>query len=103
MTIYPNNFVIVKFYGYPSYQHAILNEYDECENYGDKSVKRFFEEILKQAEESLNQKLMDNKVVFELRLKGNTNTVIYCGYKDNKYRISFGMTTETYKVLDVNN
>jgi len=102
MTIYPHNFVIVKFYGYPSYQHGILNEYDEWENRGDKSVKRFFEEILKRAEKSLNNKLMDNKVVFELQLKG-TNTVIYCGYKDNKYRISFGMTTETYKVLDVNN
>ena len=99
MTIFAHNFEIIEFWGYPSYQQDIIAEYDEFHNRGDKSVKRFFDEILKTAEKLFNKKnLMDNKVVFKLQMK-ETNTIIYCGYKDNNYRISLSAKSESLRKL----
>ncbi len=101
MSIYPDSFEIVAFYGYPSYQQNIVAEFDEYQNRGDKSVMRFFNEILKKAEKLFGKKnLMDNKIVFKLQLK-DTGTVIYCGYKDNSYRISLSATTDSFKKLEL--
>ena len=101
MTIFASNFEIIEFWGYPSYQQNIIAEYDEFHNSGDKSVKRFFDEILKTAEQLFDKKnLMDNKVVFKLQMK-NSNTIIYCGYKDNCYRISLSANSETLRKLKI--
>jgi hypothetical protein len=99
MTIFAHNFDILEFWGYPSFQQNIIAEYDEFNHRGDKSVKRFFDEILKTAEKLFDKKnLMDNKVVFKLQLKGTT-TIIYCGYKDNMYRISLSANSESLRKL----
>ncbi len=102
MTIFAHNFEILNFFGYPSYQQDIIAEYDEWENCGDKSVKKFFDEILKRANEISNKNLMDNKIVFKLKMK-NSDTIIYCGYKDNCYRISLSANSESLKKIDFNN
>ena len=101
MTTYPDHFSIVRFFGYPSYQQEVIASYNEYEKRGDPSVKRFFEQILERAEKLTNSHLMDNKIVFELH-HNITNTTIYCGYKDNEYRISLMMSSESLKKLDIN-
>jgi len=98
MTIFAHDFKIIEFWGYPSYQYNIIAEYNEWEKKGDKSVQRFFEEILKMAEKLYGKNLMDNKIVFKLQMKGSS-TIIYCGYKDNKYRISLSAKTESLRKL----
>ena len=99
MTIFAHNFEILEFWGYPSYQQDIIAEYNEFDKTGDKSVKRFFDEILKTAEKMFDKKnLMDNKVVFKLQMKGS-DTIIYCGYKDNNYRISLSANSESLRKL----
>ena len=101
MTIFAHNFKIMAFYGYPSFQQDIIAEYNEYENRGDKSVKRFFNEILKTAETVFNKKnLMDNKIVFKLKMK-NSDTIIYCGYKDNCYRISLSAYSESLRKIEI--
>ena len=99
MTIFAHNFNIIEFWGYPSFQYDIIAEYNEFDKTGDKSVKRFFDEILKNAEKLFDKKnLMDNKVVFKLKMK-NSETIIYCGYKDSCYRISLSARSESLRKL----
>ena len=101
MTIFSYNFIILEYWGYPSYQQDVIAEYDEFHNHGDKSVKRFFEEILEMAENKFNKRnLMDNKVVFKLQMK-TADTIIYCGYKDSIYRISLSAKSESLRKLKV--
>ena len=94
MKIYSDQFNILEFYGYPSYQQNIINEWDDFWKRGDKSVKRFFEEILNRAEKKFGKKIMDNKIVFKLRLE-NSDSIIYAGYKDGIYKISLSAKSES--------
>ncbi len=96
MTVYfsTDNFEILKFYSYPCSVVERLAEYTECDlnnPCGDRHVKKFFEDCLKQTEfQTCRKSLMDNKIAMEIRHKAS-NTILYVGYKDNTYCIGLSM------------
>ena len=85
-------FKVKKFYPYPAYVQWVVNDYDEnttpCR--GDIGVKRMFNALLGDAEEKAGRKLMDNKVAIEIEHEP-TGSVMYIGYKDNKYYLGLGV------------
>ena len=101
ITITPSNFKIEAFYGYPTYQQNIVNFYDESENHGSPAIKRFFHQILDTAEEMTGKHLMDNKIAFKLSLKDDPKTVVYIGYKDNKYSLSLSVKSESMNIIEL--
>ena len=86
-------FSVEKFYSYPTsvvYRIANYNEQDLNKHCGDKNVKKFFDEILKYANEKTGKNLMDNKIAFKIRFK-DTDSVLYVGYKDNIWSIGLSL------------
>ena len=85
-----NNFDVIGFYPYPSVipYRTILNEYDEFFGapHGDVNVKFFVEKIRQKVKKEQGRDYWDNKIAFKLRHK-ETGTIIYAGYKDNRYSI----------------
>jgi len=80
-----NRFTILEFFSYPC---SVVNRtvtYEENGfhgTHGDKSVKDFFEAVLKTSDEILGKKLMDNKIAFKI-YDNETKDTFYVGYKDN--------------------
>lgn len=84
-TFDPNRFELIEFYSYPC---CIVNRSEEYEEGGwhhvdgDKSVKDFFNAVLKHAESIVGRSLMDNKIAIKVHDKVE-NTIFFVGYKDN--------------------
>ena len=87
-TFNPDRYRVTMFYSYPCCVVDREVEYEEgaLGNYGDVSVKEFFEAVLKHAEETTGRHLMDNKIAFKVVDKVENKT-FYVGYKDNIYCI----------------
>lgn len=93
----PEDFKVLVFYSYPTAVVRRIVEFDT--GFHDKSpdnvedVKDLFEDLLKVAENTLNKKLMDNKVAMKVLYKP-TNTIFYIGYKD--WNWSLGLELNSY-------
>ena len=94
MTVYADSFDVLEFYPYPSYVQNILTEYNEWDRCGEKSVKRFFESVLNTTNIAVGHNLMDNKIAMKIRHR-STGTILYTGYKDNRYIIGLSLMTES--------
>lgn len=96
MTVYfnSNDFDILKFYSYPCSVVDRLIEYSEDGvhgNTGERQVKKFFEDCLKETENKSGRKhLMDNKIAMKIYHKPS-KTTLYVGYKDNIWSIGLSM------------
>ena len=85
MTFDPNRFTILEFFSYPCSVVDRTATYEENGfhgTHGDKSVKEFFEAVLKEAQKITGRPLMDNKIAFKVADNKNGRT-FYVGYKDN--------------------
>jgi len=81
----PEDFKVLEFYYYPTSVVRRIVEYDNGFHTDSpnnvKDIKDLFEELLKDTENFLGKKLMDNKVAMKV-LYIPTNTIFYIGYKD---------------------
>ena len=78
-------FTIIEFFSYPCSVVDRTATYEENGFHGtcgDKSVKEFFEAVLKEAQKITGRPLMDNKIAFKVRDNEDPAT-FYVGYKDN--------------------
>jgi len=85
MTFDPNRFKVLEFFSYPCSVVDRTATYEENGFHGtcgDKSVKEFFEAVLKEAQKITGRPLMDNKIAFKVLDNRNKRT-FYVGYKDN--------------------